>query len=185
MESLRRPDDNDPTLQLECLYTYDHPRRKRWRQLARWTPTHKGNSFTDIDGIRYVTFRRGSKFGFGVAVNGGGGIVWRAPTFFSLVDARAAVELDYCIRQPKGDDTVSEFEKMRDGLVQELMNVSRFDSSKMSAKAHALVAAAVIEFAIVAVAALDEPARKEAVRGLREGLQDKVTAMVEVLRKVG
>jgi hypothetical protein len=80
---------------------------------------------------------------------------------------------------------MSEFEKMRDALVQEFMNVSRFDYSKMSAKARAVVAAASIEFVIVAVAALDEPARSAAVAGLLKGLPIKVAAMADVLRKAG
>jgi hypothetical protein len=60
-------------------------------------PTKKQNWRTDIDGLRYVVFRRGTKFGWGVAAPGRK-IDWRPQLYHTMDDAGAAACLDYCLR---------------------------------------------------------------------------------------
>jgi hypothetical protein len=76
-----------------------------------------------------------------------------------------------------------DFDAMVAALVQEMFKVTRFDARKMSPKAGSVVAAAAIEFLIVAVAALPARHRALAVKGLRKNLTKRVAAMSAALEE--
>jgi hypothetical protein len=92
----------DPRAQLDYLFDPTCVRRQRWEQQANWVLTKNRNWRTDIEGLRYVVFHRGTRFGWGVAAPGGKGIDWRPQLYHTMDGAKAAACLDYCLRdQPE------------------------------------------------------------------------------------
>jgi hypothetical protein len=87
----------DPRAELDYFFDPEFVRRQRWQEV-KWVATKKGNTRADIDGLRYVVFRRGARFGLGVAAPGRK-IDWRPQLYRTMVDAKAAACLDFCLRE--------------------------------------------------------------------------------------
>jgi hypothetical protein len=75
-----------------------------------------------------------------------------------------------------------EFERLRDALVDELMRVTKFDP-KMSMTGKMLIAAAAVEFAVLAIANLPAPQQSDAVKMLKRDIVKLVAGMAVTLAK--